>query len=511
MLLLNLAFILQRLEERPDAVCGDVNHELTLKDVRLMSETAGQKLDPNYLYVLRWDRQPRDVIYPPYMICIGGGERAAEWFSSQGINCAIFKSSTDVAKVLSEIQDIFGHYHDLHNEYRIILFTKKPMHRILNLCREFMENDMFLLDAKYSILETCSLIAEEGKGAEEPEKRAEKEVMDRIAEQIKLNSMVETDSNGLLVEHVEAADGLPEYFFSRFFDGNKCICTLVSMQTAHPFYPYASSVMQYLGNLMQPCVIGRYSPMVKNHSYVRAAINAIIENDVGNINALTEHLALIGWGMHDTYQLVYIRTIVGSQRQYQLTDDYYRYENIFFDSIAVNNVEYAIILIHNATDEVLEHGMDTLRELMTRNGMECRISLPFTGLLQLKPHYDLVKSSLSNLGEQHDNVTMYKDMMVEHVVREINAVFPLEAVCHLAALQLQEYDRQNATELLLTLEKYLLNNRSISKAADELFIHRNTINYRLNKIEKITNISLNDMPDHLHLLLSCIVLRILKE
>jgi DNA-binding PucR family transcriptional regulator len=155
--------------------------------------------------------------------------------------------------------------------------------------------------------------------------------------------------------------------------------------------------------------------------------------------------------------------------------------------------------------------MDTLRELMTRNGMECRISLPFTGLLQLKPHYDLVKSSLSNLGEQHDNVTMYKDMMVEHVVREINAVFPLEAVCHLAALQLQEYDRQNATELLLTLEKYLLNNRSISKAADELFIHRNTINYRLNKIEKITNISLNDMSDHLHLLLSCIVLRILKE
>ena len=82
MLLLNLAFILQRLEERPDAVCGNANHEMTLKDVRLMSEMAGQKLDPNYLYVLRWDRQPRDVIYPPYMICIGGGERRRVVFQS---------------------------------------------------------------------------------------------------------------------------------------------------------------------------------------------------------------------------------------------------------------------------------------------------------------------------------------------------------------------------------------------------------------------------------------------
>jgi len=152
-----------------------------------------------------------------------------------------------------------------------------------------------------------------------------------------------------------------------------------------------------------------------------------------------------------------------------------------------------------------------LTQLMTANKMECRISLPFNNFLDIKAHFDLVQSSLLSMGERRKCVSMYRDVMIRHIISEIGTSFPMRALCHQAAIKLHEHDLQNSTELLITLEKYLYNNRSIQKAGDALFIHRNTINYRLKKIEELTGLSLNGSESDLHLLLSCMVLRTLGE
>ncbi len=76
-------------------------------------------------------------------------------------------------------------------------------------------------------------------------------------------------------------------------------------------------------------------------------------------------------------------------------------------------------------------------------------------------------------------------------------------------MRIHEYDLANGTDFLLTLETYLMNNKSLMAAADKLFIHRSTLTYRLNAIEKITPIQLDDPGERLHILLSCIVLRAL--
>lgn len=52
------------------------------------------------------------------------------------------------------------------------------------------------------------------------------------------------------------------------------------------------------------------------------------------------------------------------------------------------------------------------------------------------------------------------------------------------------YDRQNDTQLLRTLVTYLRNDESLSKTADELYAHRHTIRYRLQKIGEITGLSI---------------------
>lgn len=56
-------------------------------------------------------------------------------------------------------------------------------------------------------------------------------------------------------------------------------------------------------------------------------------------------------------------------------------------------------------------------------------------------------------------------------------------------------------KLLLTLQSYFKNNESLVGTSKELFLHRNSLKYRLDMIEKITGLSLNNTEDKLRLYL----------
>ena len=57
----------------------------------------------------------------------------------------------------------------------------------------------------------------------------------------------------------------------------------------------------------------------------------------------------------------------------------------------------------------------------------------------------------------------------------------LKSFCHQKILDLEEYDTQHNTDLVPTLHVYLESYRSIAHTAKIMFIHRNTVSYRINK------------------------------
>jgi hypothetical protein len=63
-------------------------------------------------------------------------------------------------------------------------------------------------------------------------------------------------------------------------------------------------------------------------------------------------------------------------------------------------------------------------------------------------------------------------------------------------------------ELLATLRFYLASNGSLAYTAQHLFMHRNTVLYRLKQIEKLLNVSLNSSETRLHLSLALKILEI---
>lgn len=74
-------------------------------------------------------------------------------------------------------------------------------------------------------------------------------------------------------------------------------------------------------------------------------------------------------------------------------------------------------------------------------------------------------------------------------------------------LILLKKDDQSHTNYIQTLEIYLLNNCRLKPTADELFIHENTLKYRLKKIQQLTTIDFKDFNTRCQLFIDLQLLR----
>ena len=73
-------------------------------------------------------------------------------------------------------------------------------------------------------------------------------------------------------------------------------------------------------------------------------------------------------------------------------------------------------------------------------------------------------------------------------------------------LRLLDYDQKNGTDLMNTLFEYLENSRNINQTADALYVHKNTLLNRLNRIRTVMDCDLNNNWDRFLLSLSFRVL-----
>ncbi|MBO8127170.1 MAG: helix-turn-helix domain-containing protein [Firmicutes bacterium] len=107
-----------------------------------------------------------------------------------------------------------------------------------------------------------------------------------------------------------------------------------------------------------------------------------------------------------------------------------------------------------------------------------------------------------------EEVHFYEDLGLYKLLFELADTKELQEFCLENIAPLLEYDRKNKADFLRTLERYLETNGSVRETAEDLFIHRNTLNYRLRRIEEILGQDLSDSETRLKLLLALRIRRI---
>ena len=72
---------------------------------------------------------------------------------------------------------------------------------------------------------------------------------------------------------------------------------------------------------------------------------------------------------------------------------------------------------------------------------------------------------------------------------------------------LVEHDRERRSDLVRTLRAYFAAGTNASEAADRMFLHRNSMLYRLERIQKLTSLDLKDPGASLALQLGLLALK----
>jgi len=77
--------------------------------------------------------------------------------------------------------------------------------------------------------------------------------------------------------------------------------------------------------------------------------------------------------------------------------------------------------------------------------------------------------------------------------------------------EIDEYDKTHGTDLIDTLQVYFRENGNSIRTAKKMFVHKNTLLYRLKKVEDITGKNVDRMQDRLSLLIGLIIGRQMSE
>lgn len=103
-----------------------------------------------------------------------------------------------------------------------------------------------------------------------------------------------------------------------------------------------------------------------------------------------------------------------------------------------------------------------------------------------------------------NNVLYYENLGVYRMFIEIEKNYNIQEYCLKNISKLLNYDSKHNTNLLETLEFYFKNNRHLIHTAEKLYVHRNTLIYRLNLIKDLLDTDLNDAMKNLELFNSII-------
>lgn len=137
-------------------------------------------------------------------------------------------------------------------------------------------------------------------------------------------------------------------------------------------------------------------------------------------------------------------------------------------------------------------------------GLYAGVSSPVRGVRELSQAFsqaDIALKQAFYLRNQHW-VMPFSVCALDVMLRNIEiGITPMNMVAP-ELLALKEMDQRRGTQFFDTLKGYLLNERDIPKAAQELIVHRSTLIYRIKKIQTMFSLDLDDPEQRLYLLIS---------
>ena len=221
----------------------------------------------------------------------------------------------------------------------------------------------------------------------------------------------------------------------------------------------------------------------------------VLSDRTADYMQISRELSELGWGGNHEYMCLilqitylnqqnlstkaisrYIKKKLGDSVSFLYQDEIV----VFFDltRLGMNQEEVAGKLVYFIRDTYLKAGYSRV----------------MTGHMNLRRQYVQAKTAL-DVGSRKKPylwIHYFSQVAMTYILEQATKRLPGTMICHEGLLELKKHDEENQTQYMETLRVYLEQHLSATQAARELFIHRSTFLYRLDRIREILQSDLDD-------------------
>lgn len=226
------------------------------------------------------------------------------------------------------------------------------------------------------------------------------------------------------------------------------------------------------------------------HSYF---LSDLLDSQAHDSSAIEQRMANLGWSLTSN---LHIMLLTDSARNFfdgkaQLITR--QLHHLLPDSRWVIYHGQIVFLLGFRDDDAFSQN-GSLRHYLEINRLTASISNQFDNILDIRKYYLQAAKADYFGGHFHPEecIHLYTDYMFFHMGEIVSEQYDLKDFYHAGVLAVRDYDREHRTNFLETLRLYLTYIDQPSVIAEKLYIHKNTVFYRVNKLKEQFHLRLDD-------------------
>lgn len=396
----------------------------------------------------------------------------------------------DEVNFFNHIQDCFFSHETWLTEIRDMLFQTNNPWTIFPFCGSFLHFEIKLFDDDYKIL--ASSVTEQ-------RKRATLDEMNELTQEEEYQHVKELHG---VFEYISILPNVANLCYN-IFVGGVYFARLVALCPVNISLSGPANLMEELGDLLTDFYEQRWAKISRldaNEEFNRVLAMLLTGTQVDH--AVGEKvLERRYWNASHSFLAVRF------EFQIPVSLDFYcsQIEQQLSGCSAVLLDQCIYCVVNLSASETAERDFWSFLPVFLRESLcKAGISSVCNNFYRL---YDcrLEADAALRLGRQRQKDFWYyrfSDYMMDYIVEAATAHLPVDNLCHPAVRKLRQYDGENNSDLTESLRQYLIYNCNASHTAAALFIHRTTMLYRIEKIQQLTGIRLDDPVVRMHLELS---------
>lgn len=383
--------------------------------------------------------------------------------------------------------------------------------RVLEIAAEQLGNPIALMDS------SLNLVSAAGDLSSGYESTIWEDVLERRYSPFEFYTRDERDD----IEQRLISHGTPQIFKPRRSPGHSNLCALLTVggksfgvigqvDIATAFTPYQIALAGHVRDRLELALameVGRYG-----EDELATLMRGVVTGDTTDPGILRLHLSKLAWCDEPLIVAVFAAPENGDANSLSLQSWVDRVSGLIPDAVFFMCEETLVAVMRKAD---FPHGegkdarfVEALAGLDTR----CAASAVCEDLDGIRSYYLQARITLGEAKRRNlGRLVAYEDVLTGYIVHSLLEIHEERVICNPHILDLVEKgykgDVTMGRELVLQLFVYLANGCNNRAAARKLFLHRNTLSYRMQRIESLLNVELDTLDEEaiFALELSCLI------